>query len=93
MFRPRRIVRRGAPLLRGALVGGAGYLIGRSAVREDEHDDAIAQPGQPQPGQPSRTPPAAPDVAGQLAQLTDLHSRNVLSDAEFAAAKARLLNT
>jgi hypothetical protein len=36
------------------------------------------------------TPPAA-DVATQLKQLADLHAAEALSDAEFAAAKARLL--
>ena len=35
--------------------------------------------------------PVAPDLAGQLAQLGELRARGVLSDAEFAAAKARLL--
>lgn len=35
--------------------------------------------------------PAGPDMAGQLAQLAQLHAQGVLDDAEFAAAKARLI--
>lgn len=35
--------------------------------------------------------PAAPDVAGRLAGLADLHARGALSDEEFASAKARVL--
>ena len=39
-------------------------------------------------------PPAAADgLAGQIAQLATLHGYGVLSDVEFAAAKARLLGT
>jgi hypothetical protein len=42
-----------------------------------------------------RVPPAAPaaavpDPAGQLSSLEQLHRSGVLSDAEFAAARARL---
>jgi len=32
-------------------------------------------------------------MAGQLNQLADLHQQGVLSDDEFAAAKAKLLGT
>lgn len=35
--------------------------------------------------------PAAPDLSGHLAQLTELHTSGHLSDDEFAAAKGRLL--
>lgn len=36
-------------------------------------------------------PAARSDVAGQLERLAGLHTQGVLSDGEFAAAKARLL--
>jgi hypothetical protein len=36
---------------------------------------------------------ASTDIAGELKKLADLHSSGVLTDAEFAAAKAKLLNT
>jgi len=40
-------------------------------------------------------PPAAPqnDMLAQLNQLSTLHESGVLNDAEFAAAKAKLLGT
>jgi hypothetical protein len=37
--------------------------------------------------------PAGGDVAGELAQLNDLRLKGVLSDAEFEAAKARILGS
>jgi hypothetical protein len=40
---------------------------------------------------PSAPPAGAPDTTAQLAQLADLHARGELTDAEFAAAKARVL--
>jgi len=38
------------------------------------------------------TQPAAPDIPTQLAQLDDLRKRGVITEAEFAAKKAELLN-
>lgn len=40
----------------------------------------------------SPPPPAAPDLTAQLSTLAELHRSGVLSDDEFAAAKARLLD-
>jgi len=42
---------------------------------------------------PPPAPPAAPggDLMGQLQQLAAMHQAGVLSDAEFSAAKAKLL--
>jgi hypothetical protein len=53
-----------------------------------------AQP-QPQPQQWSAPPPPAAgdtDLAAELEQLAQLKQQGVLSDEEFAAAKAKLLN-
>jgi hypothetical protein len=41
---------------------------------------------------PPPAPAAGPDVTTQLQQLATLHSQGVLSDEEFAAAKAKLLS-
>ena len=60
-----------------------------------------AQPGQAQageaqsgpasaPGQPVSSQPPVPD---QLSKLASLHQQGALTDAEFAAAKTRLLGT
>jgi len=54
--------------------------------------DAITRALAGAPAQPQAVAaPAAPDLAGQLAQLAALRDSGALSDAEFAAAKARLL--
>ena len=47
---------------------------------------------QPPPPPPPPAPPAAePSMMDQLSQLGDLHNQGVLTDEEFAAAKAKLL--
>ena len=43
---------------------------------------------QPQPVPPA---PAPPDPVADLERLAQLHDRGVLSDAEFAAAKAKIV--
>ena len=98
MFRRRR------PLLRAAVVGGGAYVAGRSMGRraeqrgqaEDEQDQRIGQLEQQQapPDQPA--PAAAPETSpmiDELNKLATLHQQGVLTDAEFAAAKAKLLGT
>lgn len=51
------------------------------------------QPAYAEPPPPPPPPPQADedDVTDQLAKLGNLHQQGVLSDAEFAAAKAKLL--
>jgi hypothetical protein len=41
--------------------------------------------------EPAPAPAAGSDLTAQLQQLADLHSQGVLSDEEFASAKAKLL--
>jgi hypothetical protein len=103
MFRRRR------PLLRAAAVGGGAYLAGKhvankraeDAQMEAGQDDRINQLEQqqyqaPPPPPPVQQPPAAPQsspMVDQLNQLADLHHRGVLTDDEFAAAKAKVFGT
>ena len=52
----------------------------------------------PAPQQEYAPPPAAPapthdDMVAELQRLGDLHSKGILTDEEFAAAKAKLLGT
>jgi Short C-terminal domain len=80
------------PLLRAAMVGGAGYMVGKRRAQSQE-----AQQQQEQQQAPQAAPaPSAPagggsDLVGQLKQLTDMKASGALSDAEFEAAKAKLL--
>ena len=106
MFRRRMVMRRGAPLLRGALVGGTAYLMGRGAAKRTQHeaeqDEAIAAAQQqqiyvpappPQQYAPSSAGTPASDMSTQLGQLAQLRQQGLLTDEEFASAKARLLAT
>jgi hypothetical protein len=93
------------PLLRAAAVGGGAYLAGkRTAQRragqqyqDAAQDQRLSDLEQQQAAVPAPREgggqPAAPSMAGQLNQLADLHSQGVLTDDEFAAAKAKLLGT
>ena len=103
MFRRRR------PLLRAAAVGGGAYLAGKHMARkqddqyaaESEQNQRLSdletqqQPQQQQPQQaaPTAAAPASSATVDQLKQLADLHQQGVLTDSEFAAAKAKLLGT
>lgn len=100
MFRRRR------PLLRAAVVGGGAYMAGKHMARnqgaeqqsEYEQNQRIDQleQQQAQQGAPASQPPAQAaesPMVGQLNQLASLHQQGVLSDDEFAAAKAKLLGT
>ena len=86
--------RRGMPLLRGALIGGAGYAAGRSAANRAQHEaqqsQAIADL-QSQQAPPPAPAAAAPDLADKLTQLGQLVQQGLLSPEEFATAKAKLL--
>jgi hypothetical protein len=97
MFRRRR------PLLRAAAVGGTAYVAGKSVARrragqesqDAEQDGRINDLEQQQDAPPPAAAPAAPaagnSMADQIGQLADLHKQGVLTDDEFAAAKAKLL--
>ncbi|QMU73612.1 SHOCT domain-containing protein [Streptacidiphilus sp. P02-A3a] len=102
----RPVVRRpvGAPLLRGAIVGGAAYHLGRRAAegaeREAGQDQAIAdlrqQPAAPPaPAAPAPAPAAAAaggdDLTAKLTRLGEMAQQGLLTPEEFTAAKARLL--
>jgi putative oligomerization/nucleic acid binding protein len=97
MFRRRR------PLLRAAVVGGGAYMAGKSHARhsmeqqqyEDDQDARIGDLEQQQQAAPQRAPAPAPaqssPMIDQLNQLAALHQQGVLTDDEFAAAKAKLI--
>ncbi|MFN8482354.1 MAG: SHOCT domain-containing protein [Anaerolineae bacterium] len=61
-----------------------------NALQQQQAAQAAAPPPQAAPA-PAPAAPAAPSLTDQLAQLSQLHNAGVLSDDEFAAAKAKLL--
>ena len=99
MFRRRR------PLLRAAVVGGGAYMAGKSHARhsmerqqyEDEQDARISDVEQQQSYQqapapaPAQAPAPSSHMVSQLNELAALHQQGVLTDDEFAAAKAKLI--
>ena len=94
------------PLLRAAAVGGGAYMAGKhvanrkadQAAYEADQDQRISDleqqqaPQQPPPQQqaPAQAPAASSPMIDQLNQLAGLHQQGVLTDEEFAAAKAKL---
>ena len=95
MFRRRR------PLLRAAVVGGGAYMAGKSHARhsmerqqvEEEQNTRIDAVEQQQAQAPAQAPAQSSPMIDQLNQLADLHKQGVLTDDEFAAAKAKLIGT
>ncbi len=105
MIRRRRPLLRAAAV--GGTAYAVGRHSGRqreqAASAEDDQNQRIADleqqqyqqppPQQPPPQQPPPAAPAGPSMIDQLNQLTELHTQGALSDAEFAAAKAKLLGS
>jgi Short C-terminal domain len=92
LMRPRRPLAR---LAVGAAVGGAASRAGKRHARQDVYNQPAspaydAAQAAPVPAAP--VPAAAPvDETGELERLAKLHDSGALTDAEFAAAKARVL--
>lgn len=65
------------------------------AEMQQQLNQMQAQQAAPPPPPPSAAPAAAPaggrDIMGELQQLADMKNAGLLTDAEFAAAKAKLL--
>jgi hypothetical protein len=102
------IGRRRRPLMRAAMMGGAGYVAGkhaqRSNYREQEQEQRLEsleqQGGAPaQQAPPAPPAPAAPaagggqDVVARLTELKGLLDAGALTQAEFDAAKAKVLGS
>jgi 3-oxoacyl-ACP reductase-like protein len=101
------LVGRRRPLMRAAMVGGAGYAAGKRRARTEQHeydqDAAIAQQAPPAAAAPAPAPvapaaapaPAAMSDADRiqaLKNLKELLDSGVLTQAEFDAQKQKLLN-
>jgi hypothetical protein len=88
--------------MRAAMVGGVGYMAGKSVARGSERESEQEQrlgelEAQQQPAAMAPPPAAAPapaagdDLVSKLQQLKELQDEGVLTPDEFAAAKAQLL--
>ena len=87
--------RRRRPLLRAAVIGGGAYAVGRStanrSAEQAQQESSQQQPQVPQQAPPQGDQPAGDSMLDQLSKLTALHGQGALTDAEFSAAKAKLL--
>jgi membrane protease subunit (stomatin/prohibitin family) len=72
----------------GTATAVSGRVQRRQAARWDQED---AQQYQQQQQQYAEAPPPADDPNAQLQNLAQLHTQGVLTDEEFAAAKAKIL--
>jgi Short C-terminal domain len=73
----------------GTATAVSGRVQRRQAAKWDEQD---AQQYAQEPAQAQQAPPEPEDDAtAQLQNLAQLHSQGVLTDEEFAAAKAKIL--
>jgi Short C-terminal domain len=90
----RRVRRRG--LLAGAVAGGAiaRHRASNAAAEQQAYAQAPAEEQAPAESQQQTAyaPPPA-DPADELEHLAQLHSSGVLTDEEFAVAKAKVLGT
>jgi membrane protease subunit (stomatin/prohibitin family) len=78
---------------RTAVVAGTATAVsGRVARRQNaRYAEQDAQQYAEQAPPPAQAPPAEEDDSAKLANLAQLHSQGVLTDEEFAAAKAKIL--
>jgi membrane protease subunit (stomatin/prohibitin family) len=72
----------------GTATAVSGRVQRRQAARYDQEDQ---QQYQQQQQQYAQAPPPADDPNAQLQNLAQLHTQGVLTDEEFAAAKAKIL--
>jgi hypothetical protein len=85
--------------MRAAVVGGGAYLAGKSRARrqdeqaqlEEEQNARISGLEQQSSAQPA--PAASSPMVDQLNKLAELHQQGVLTDEEFASAKAKLFSS
>jgi Short C-terminal domain len=104
MFVRRRPLLRAAVVGGGAYMAGKHVARGQEEqaqleAEQNQRIDDLEQQQASQPSPPSQQappPPAAPQssaMVDQLNQLAALHQQGVLTDDEFAAAKAKLFGT
>jgi membrane protease subunit (stomatin/prohibitin family) len=85
------------PLLRGiartAAIAGTATAVSNRVSRRQEGKWAAQEQQQYEQQQAQMPAPAHEDPIAKLKELGGLHESGVLTDEEFAAAKAKILNT
>jgi membrane protease subunit (stomatin/prohibitin family) len=75
----------------GTATAVSGRVARRQAARYDQQYAQEPQQYAQEPQQYAPEPPAEDDATAQLQKLAALHTQGVLTDEEFAAAKAKIL--
>ena len=83
-------------MARTAVVAGTATAVAGGVRNHQEQKAAAAQqaaapPQAPPPPAPAGAPSADVDITGELTKLAEMHNSGLLTDEEFAAAKAKLL--
>jgi hypothetical protein len=81
----------------GAAAAGLAYQAGKHRGQGEAADDAQYEQYEEPAPVPYAPPPPAPPVADsgpadELARLAQLHQQGILTDEEFAQAKAKVIN-
>jgi hypothetical protein len=87
-------MRRRRPLMRAAMVGGAGYYAGKKIQEgreEDAYRDARIDELEDQQGSAPQAGGISDNSIDQLQKLGQLHDQGVLTDAEFEVQKQKIL--
>jgi hypothetical protein len=85
-------------MARTAVIAGTATAVAGGVHNRQEQKAAAAQQAQAQQAPPPPAPAPADesagdvDITGELTKLAEMKSNGLLTDEEFAAAKAKLLN-
>ena len=82
-------------MARTAVIAGTATAVA-GGVRNHQQEKAAAgqaqaAPAPPPPPAPAAAPAADVDITGELTKLAEMRNNGILTDEEFAAAKAKLL--
>jgi hypothetical protein len=90
------LIGRRRPLMRAAMVGGAGYAVGKRRAQSQEHE--AQQDAEIRQAQGGEAPPASGgggmsemDRIDALKKLGELHDSGVLTDEQFETEKEKLI--
>lgn len=84
-------IRRRRPLMRAAMVGGGAYYAGKKQGREQDARIQELESEQDAAADPQAPAGMSNDAIDRLKELGQLRDSGVLTDAEFAAQKQKLL--
>ena len=77
----------------GAAAAGLAYHAGKHRGQDQAAEDYEEEPAPPYAPPPPSPPVADRSPADELARLAELHEQGILTDEEFAQAKAKTLGT